>query len=141
MTSFVLSLGQVDSIHSFVNDTVNNNDDWSSLIIQCVDSCADNEQATAVVEEMLNQLDVEAEADLELTVEMYIDGELVGGCDIVTAMFNSCELHDTLGVERPDRTPPEVTITDAAAEKIREAMAGHEGIGLHFGIDANVTPF
>ena len=64
MTSFVLSLGQVDSIHSFVNDTVNNNDDWSSLIIQCVDSCADNEQATAVVEEMLNQLDVEAEADL-----------------------------------------------------------------------------
>jgi len=67
----------------------------------------------------------------------YIDGELVGGCDIVSAMFNSCELHDMLGIEAPDRTPPEVTITDAAAEKIREAMAGHEGIGLHFGIDAS----
>jgi len=51
-------------------------------------------------------------------------------------MFNSGELHDMLGVERPDRTPPEVTITDAAAEKILEAMQGHEGIGLHFAIDA-----
>jgi monothiol glutaredoxin len=78
--------------------------------------------------------------------QLYIDGELVGGCDIVTAMFNSNELHEMLGVDTPDRTPPEVSITDAAAEKIREAMAGHEGIGLHFAIDAgwqskfNVAP-
>jgi len=78
--------------------------------------------------------------------QLYIDGELVGGCDIVSAMFNSCEIHEMLGIEAPDRTPPEVTITDAAAEKIREAMAGHEGIGLHFAIDAgwqstfNVAP-
>lgn len=69
--------------------------------------------------------------------QLYIDGELVGGCDIVSAMFNSCELHEMLGIEAPDRTPPEVTITDAAAEKIRESMAGHEGIGLHFAIDAS----
>ncbi len=78
--------------------------------------------------------------------QLYIDGDLVGGCDIVTAMFNSNELHDMLGVEAPDRTPPEVTMTDAAAEKIGEAMAGHEGVGLHFAIDAgwqtqfNVAP-
>ena len=78
--------------------------------------------------------------------QLYIDGELVGGCDIVSAMFNSCELHEMLGVEAPDRTPPEVTITDAAAEKIHEAMGGHEGVGLHFAIDAgwqsqfNVAP-
>lgn len=69
--------------------------------------------------------------------QLYIDGELVGGCDIVTAMFNSSELHEMLGVEAPDRTPPEVTITDAAAEKILEAMGGHEGLGLHFAVDAS----
>lgn len=69
--------------------------------------------------------------------QLYIDAELVGGCDIVTAMFNSGELHEMLGVKAPDRTPPEVTITDKAAEKILEAMSGHEGIGLHFSVDAN----
>ncbi|MDX1459431.1 MAG: Grx4 family monothiol glutaredoxin [Xanthomonadales bacterium] len=69
--------------------------------------------------------------------QLYIDRELVGGCDIVTGMYNSGELHEMLGVDKPDRSPPEVTVTDAAAEKIREAMAGHEGLALHFQVDAN----
>ena len=69
--------------------------------------------------------------------QLYIDGELVGGCDIVTQMFNSGELHDHLGMEKPDTSPPEVTITDAAAARILEAMQGHENIGLHFSVDNN----
>ncbi len=67
--------------------------------------------------------------------QLYIDGELVGGCDIVTGMYNSGELHELLGLEQPDRTPPEITITPRAAEKIQEAMAGHAGISLHLQID------
>ncbi|MDX1556964.1 MAG: Grx4 family monothiol glutaredoxin, partial [Xanthomonadales bacterium] len=63
--------------------------------------------------------------------QLYIDGELVGGCDIVMGMFNSGELHQMLGQEMPDRTPPEITITDKAAAAIGEAMEGHEGIALH----------
>lgn len=69
--------------------------------------------------------------------QLYIDQELVGGCDIVTAMYNNGELHEMLGVSKPDRTPPEITITDAAAEKIREAMQGHDNVALHFQVDAN----
>ena len=69
--------------------------------------------------------------------QLYIDGELMGGCDIVLNMLNSGELHQSLGVEQPDRTPPEIVITEDAAEKILEAMQGHEGIGLHFQVDAN----
>lgn len=69
--------------------------------------------------------------------QLYIDQELVGGCDIVTAMFNNGELHELLGVAKPDRTPPEITITDAAAGKIREAMQGHDDVALHFQVDAN----
>lgn len=69
--------------------------------------------------------------------QLYIDQELVGGCDIVTAMFNNGELHECLGVDKPDRTPPDVTITEAAAEKILESMQGHEDVGLHFQVDTN----
>ena len=69
--------------------------------------------------------------------QLYIDGELVGGCDIVMTMLNSGELHQTLGLEAPDRSPPEITITSGAAEKILEAMQGHEGIALHFQVDGN----
>ncbi|NND44057.1 MAG: Grx4 family monothiol glutaredoxin [Xanthomonadales bacterium] len=69
--------------------------------------------------------------------QLYIDKELVGGCDIVTAMFNSGELHEHLGLQKPDRSAPDITITDAAAAKIQEAMGGHEGVALHFQVDAN----
>jgi len=69
--------------------------------------------------------------------QLYIGGELVGGCDIVLNMLNSGELHEHLGLDAPDRTPPDITVTPAAAEKIREAMQGHEGMALHFQVDAN----
>ena len=69
--------------------------------------------------------------------QLYIEGELMGGCDIVLNMLNTGELHAHLGLAAPDRTPPEITVTPAAAEKIREAMDGHEGMALHFQVDAN----
>jgi monothiol glutaredoxin len=69
--------------------------------------------------------------------QLYIDGELIGGCDIVLGMLHSGELHQALGLPEPDRTPPEITLTDAAAGKIRESLQGHQGIALHFEVDAN----
>ncbi|KAA9130931.1 Grx4 family monothiol glutaredoxin [Marinihelvus fidelis] len=69
--------------------------------------------------------------------QLYIDKELVGGCDIVTGMFNNGELHEMLGLEKPDRTPPEIIITEAAAAKIAEAMADHDDVALHLQVDAD----
>ena len=34
--------------------------------------------------------------------QLFIDGELVGGCDIVTEMYETGELAERLGVEMPD---------------------------------------
>jgi monothiol glutaredoxin len=34
--------------------------------------------------------------------QLFVDGELIGGCDIVMEMFESGELAETLGVEQPD---------------------------------------
>ena len=38
--------------------------------------------------------------------QLFIDGELVGGCDIVMEMYESGELADRLGVEDPDEPAP-----------------------------------
>src|SRR3954447_26518092 len=37
--------------------------------------------------------------------QLFVDGELVGGCDIVTEMFASGELADVVGVEEPAAAP------------------------------------
>jgi monothiol glutaredoxin len=34
--------------------------------------------------------------------QLFVDGELVGGCDIVTEMYESGELAEKLGVEQPE---------------------------------------
>jgi monothiol glutaredoxin len=68
--------------------------------------------------------------------QLYVDGELVGGSDIIEGMLNSGELHGLFGATPPDRTPPPITITERAAEAIRAAMADSgPGLGLHMAID------
>jgi monothiol glutaredoxin len=37
--------------------------------------------------------------------QLFVDGELVGGCDIVTEMYESGELAARLGVPQPDAEP------------------------------------
>ncbi|MEO6137389.1 MAG: Grx4 family monothiol glutaredoxin [Luteimonas sp.] len=54
--------------------------------------------------------------------QLYIDGELVGGSDIIEQMANSGELHGALGLPPPDRTPPSITITPAAFEMLHKAL-------------------
>ncbi len=68
--------------------------------------------------------------------QLYIRGEFVGGCDIITEMYNAGELHEMLGLEVPDRTPPEITITERAATEIQGFLDQYPGQYLHF----SVTP-
>jgi monothiol glutaredoxin len=41
-------------------------------------------------------------SDWQTFPQLYVNGELVGGCDIVVEMFESGELAETLGVTQPD---------------------------------------
>lgn len=67
--------------------------------------------------------------------QLYVDRELIGGSDIISGMYNSGELHELLGLAKPDRTPPAIEITPAAAEAIRNGMADEPGMALHLSID------
>ena len=51
--------------------------------------------------------------------QLFVDGELIGGCDIVTEMYETGELSERLGVEQPDRQP-------APAEEPQSAPLGIE---------------
>jgi monothiol glutaredoxin len=39
------------------------------------------------------------------TPQLFVDGELIGGSDIVLEMFESGELHEALGIEPPAEAP------------------------------------
>lgn len=77
---------------------------------------------------------IKAYGDWPTIPQLYVEGELVGGADIIRQMYGSGELHQLFGVAAPDRTPPEITITDAAAEAIRQGTANAQGMALHLEI-------
>ena len=58
--------------------------------------------------------------------QLFVDGELVGGCDIVTEMYESGELAERLGVEpaAPEAEPNEAT------QPSDEAQPAKRPIGL-----------
>ena len=83
---------------------------------------------------------IKAYGDWPTIPQLYVDGELVGGSDIILQMAGSGELSELLGVQAPDRTPPSITITDAAAEMLRGALADAPGATLALAIDAQFQP-
>lgn len=69
--------------------------------------------------------------------QLYVRGEFVGGCDIIQEGFASGELQAQLGVATVETSAPELTVTEAAAEQLKRAVAeAPEGHALHLGVDA-----
>ncbi|TBR11373.1 MAG: Grx4 family monothiol glutaredoxin [Lysobacter sp.] len=80
---------------------------------------------------------IKAYGDWPTIPQLYIDSELVGGSDIIEQMANAGELHTLLGLAPPDRTPPAIHITPAAAAMLREAIDGAgAGHALQVDVDA-----
>jgi len=67
--------------------------------------------------------------------QLYVNKELVGGNDIITEMFNTGELHELLGLPQPDKTPPHISISEKAAEHIKEGMQDVGDHALFLSID------
>ena len=69
--------------------------------------------------------------------QLYVNGEFMGGSDIVREMFASGELHKALGVERLDPITPTISITDAAVEVLEQARTQQ---GADGGLRISVSP-
>lgn len=58
--------------------------------------------------------------------QLYLDGEFIASGDLIEQRANAGELHAALGLPAPDRRPPEVTLSPAAAQFLRAVIANSE---------------
>ncbi len=79
---------------------------------------------------------IKAFSDWPTIPQLYVSGEFIGGADIIQEMYASGELHEALGLGKPEAAAPEIHVTDGAAEMLRAARAQSEHAELHLGIDA-----
>jgi monothiol glutaredoxin len=69
--------------------------------------------------------------------QLYVKGEFIGGCDIITELFETGELLETFGIAPGNVAPPAIEITDAAAKSLRESLQGMPADqALHLSVDA-----
>ena len=98
--------------------------------------CGFSARVIAILDDYLPEyetLDVLANADIREGIktysswptipQLYVNGEFIGGCDIITEMAGSGELFKALGVDPPEAVVPEISVTDDAAEALRQAAA------------------
>ncbi len=78
---------------------------FSMRVVQVLDSIDVEYGAIDVLPALQPLREVTAEiSDWQTFPQLYVNGELIGGADIVEEMFESGELAEALGVEQPQKT-------------------------------------
>lgn len=106
---------------------------FSARVVSTLDSVVPEYGTFNVLEDETVREGIKDYANWPTIPQLYIDGEFVGGCDIVLEMFNKGELHEMLGQDAPDRTAPKISISEKAAEAIAQGLQGQPG-DLHMTI-------
>lgn len=76
---------------------------FSMRLVQVLDQVDVDYGAIDVLPALQPLREVTAEiADWQTFPQLYVNGELLGGCDIVEEMFENGELAEALGVEQPE---------------------------------------
>ncbi len=109
---------------------------FSAATAGILDSLVPHYSTFNVLEDASIRDNIKAYSNWPTIPQLYIDGEFMGGCDIAKQMFNSGELHEVLGLDKPDRTPPEISLSEAAVATIRGALESNPGVQIHLSIDA-----
>ncbi len=115
---------------------------FSAQVVQVLNRLLPEYQTFDVLSDSEVREGVKEFSDWPTIPQLYVGGEFMGGCDIVKEMYDSGELHDALGVERPALAPDQVAISiSAEAEQILREAQQQQQAELHFGIDARFQPF
>ena len=112
---------------------------FSARVIQMLEAIVSDYETVDVLADNAIRDGIKEYSNWPTIPQLYVRGEFIGGCDIVTDLFSSGELHAKFGVVPPERVQPKITVTPAAAEKLKEIIERSPGKGLQLSIDAGFT--
>lgn len=114
---------------------------FSAQVVQILDELLPDYATINVLENPEIREGIKAFSNWPTIPQLYVQGQFVGGCDIVVQMYQSGDLHQALGIEVPQVESPEITVTPAAAEKlleaVRQAGPGHR---IRLAVNASFRP-
>src|SRR5690349_11580890 len=107
---------------------------FSATVVEILDQYLPSYETVNVLSDPALRDGVKEYASWPTIPQLFVDGEFVGGCDIVREMDGNGDLVKALGDLARAAETPTVTITDAAAEVFRKALADAEA-GEHLRLE------
>ena len=99
---------------------------FSATVVQILNELVPAYQTVNVLKEADLRQGIKEFSNWPTIPQLYVNGEFVGGCDIVREMYVSGELQEKLGVQ-DDVKAPKVEVTKSAREALLQAGQGGEG--------------
>ena len=112
---------------------------FSAQVIQILDRVLPSYETFDVLSDMGVREGIKSFSDWPTIPQLYIGGEFQGGCDIIREMYEAGELHQALGIERPDPEAIDIQVSEGASKILTDAQERNGGEDLHIGIDASFT--
>ena len=108
---------------------------FSATVIQILDGLGADYGTVDVLSDPAVREGIKEFSNWPTIPQLYIDGEFVGGCDIIKDMNASGDLQKALNIDLESVTPPAITITAQAADALRKTLESSAGQSLHLSID------
>ena len=83
---------------------------FSARTVAALDSLGASYAAVDILPDPRIRQELSAISNWPTIPQLFVNGDLVGGCDIVTEMYESGELAETLGVQPPADAPQEAPV-------------------------------
>src|SRR5690606_1693174 len=120
---------------------------FSATVVGILSDIVDDFQTFNVLSDPAIRAGIKDYAQWPTIPQLYVDGEFIGGCDIIKQMSASGDLHKQLGVEKKVVAPPTITVSDSAAKELKDALADsgpgdmvHIQVDLSFRHDMGLGP-
>ena len=85
---------------------------FSARTVAALDALGASYAAVDVLPDPRIRQELSAISNWPTIPQLFVRGELIGGCDIVTEMYESGELAQTLGIEQPSEAPKDAPATE-----------------------------
>lgn len=109
---------------------------FSAKTISTLDMLVPNYATVNVLEHPTIREGIKEYANWPTIPQLYVEGELIGGCDIIADMLQSGELSEALGIETPAATEPTIHVGESGLEVMKNAIESQAGAALHLQISA-----
>ncbi len=118
---------------------------FSAKVVGILDDVLDQYETVDVIARPEIRSGIKEYTQWPTVPQLYVNGEFLGGCDIILEMAGTGELYESLGIELPEVSEPKIEITDSARDVFADAPCADDqgirlGISKQFHYEFNVGP-